>query len=256
MTPENPSVLGYVFIIGGIALAILAYWIYINLREDKAKVHSKTMVKNSNAQTDSSPFEGVAVLSDEPLMETPDPSFFDKDPPPTEGIKNLSQIQSSQKESTGENMPKQQELVSVVNILREIDTGNLILRIGGKDYTRFEDLKDSPHLSRILRLSTDLDQWLKPAAIPGRKKDRSVTRSKAPATDSFTPRSMVEEINEILERKLEEESGEKKAIKLVEMPDGGVNVYIGVDSYPIDEVPFEHVQKIIRQAVSEWEQKR
>ncbi len=254
MTPVNSSLLGYVFIIGGIALAILAYAVYINLREAKSKSKLEWLDENVENENESFPTEKEPSLPDTPLIETPFTSTSNKDPATLEELPGVSQLESTETEMSEVNMPQQQELISIVTILREIDSGDLILRIGETDYTSFEDLKDSPHLSRIMRLTTDLDNWLKPTSTPAGRAAKSVLQTKASETDSFSPRSMVEEINDILERKLREEPGKRKAIKLVEMLDGGVNVYIGVDSYPIDEVPFEDVQQLIRQAVSEWEQ--
>jgi hypothetical protein len=255
MTLENSSLLGNIFIIAGIGLAILAFAIYLNLKEPKSKLKSEKNDETIDTKTDRITTEQAPPPPDAPLIDTPFSLASARDPAPMEGNQKETELEFSDAEMSGGHMPQQQELVSVVTVLREIDSGNLILRIGETDYASLDALIDSPHLSRIMRLANDLSQWLKPAQKSGRSTERIVIQSKAAESEPFGPKSMVDEINEILERMLKEETGNRKAIKLVEMLDGGVNVYIGVDSYPIDEVPFEDVRQFIRKAVSEWEQR-
>jgi len=256
MTPENPSYLGYIFIIGAIALAILAYAIYLNLREDKSKMESKGKSEKLEAGMENSRSQEIPLPAESILIETPFSPVVESNHAPKEETAAEFQKKILETASSGVDMPQEQELVSVVTILREIDSGKIILRIGETDYKSLDELKHSPHFSRIMRLSTDLDHWLKPAQGFWSRAEKVVSQSKGIEMEPFSPKSMVDEINEILERRLREEPGKRKAIKLVEMLDGGVNVLIGVDSYPIDEVPFEDVRNIIREAVSEWEQRR
>jgi hypothetical protein len=256
MTFESSSLLGYLFVIIGIALTILAFVIYLNLQGDKSETKPKitTGIEDFREES-SSTMEDISAL-DTPIIDTPfTSSVSTEDEPVGEEDKESKQEISTAEEGTGVAMPKEQELVSVATILREIDTGNIILRIGETEYNSLEDLQKSPHLARIERLYSDLEAWLRPASKSLFERKKSASTSKNFDADPFKPKSMVEEINDILEKKLREEPGERKAIKLVEMLDGGVNVYIGVDSYPIDEVPFEDVQELIRQAVAEWEQR-
>jgi hypothetical protein len=255
MILENSSLLGNIFIIGGIAMAILAYAIYLNLKENQPKLKPEEKDETLDKKGDTPPSEQVVSTTDTPLIETPFSLASVKDPAPTEETPQESQVEHTDVEIAGADMPQEQDLVSVVTVLREIDSGNIILRIGDTDYHNLDELMDSPHLPRIMRLSTDLVQWLKPTKKSDGKAERIILQSKATETEPFGPKSMVDEINEILERMLKEETGKRKAIKLVEMLDGGVNVYIGVDSYPIDEVPFEDVRELIREAVNEWEQR-
>jgi hypothetical protein len=255
MTLENSSLLGNIFIIGGIAMAILAYAIYLNLKENKSKLKPEDRDETLDKKMDTPPSEQAVSTPETPLIETPFSLASEKDPTQTEETPQESQIEFTDVEISGVDMPQEQELVPVVAVLREIDSGNIILRIGETDYHNLDELMDSPHLPRIMRLSTDLDQWLTPTQKSDGEAEKIVLQSKAAETEPFGPKSMVDEINEILERMLKEETGKRKAIKLVEMLDGGVNVYIGVDSYPIDEVPFDDVRQLIRKAVSEWEQR-
>jgi hypothetical protein len=254
MTFENSSLLGYVFIISGFALVILAYAIYLNLRGEKSSTRGidENLVIETEGPT---PIE-ESLQSNAPIIETPISSGVDSSLESREIDKKGPDIEMRPSEVAGVNMPKEQELISVATILREIDSGRLILRIGEKDYASFEDLKASPHLSRIERLYSDLENWLKPTDKSASGIGKVVSKATAVEMDPSRPLNMVDEINEILDHRLRDESGERKAIKLVEMLDGGVNVYIGVDSYPIDKVPDEDVRQLIREAVAEWEQKR
>jgi len=251
MIAENSSALGYVFIIIGISLAIVAYVIYLNLREEKS-------VPESSERDHKLEEADVLALEHPTSLDTTKieaPSDFYKPPPLQEEAESKIHSIDRIDNHTGVIMSQKQNLVEVVTILREIDSGDLILQIGERMYHSLDDLKDSPHLPHILRLSSDLNNWLRSTPQLGAKVEKSTQQIKAKETAAPKPKSMVEEINEILERMLKDEPASKRAIKLVEMPGGGVNVYIGVENYPMDEVPSEDVRQLIRQAVAEWEQR-
>ncbi len=78
------------------------------------------------------------------------------------------------------------------------------------------------------------------------------------SAESYLQRSqsMIEQINEVLRQKLAERESGPRAVRLAEGLGGGIRVYVGVESYSIDEVPDEEVRAIIRQAVKEWEAQR
>jgi len=66
--------------------------------------------------------------------------------------------------------------------------------------------------------------------------------------------SMVEQINQILDRNLAEEPGSRRGVRLVDGPAGSIRVYLGVEGFDaIDDVPDPEVRRLIREAVSEWE---
>ncbi len=67
--------------------------------------------------------------------------------------------------------------------------------------------------------------------------------------------SMVEQIDAILQVKLNAAGMQKWAVRLVEFPNRGMVVMVGLEQYEgIDAVPYERVRKMIREAVVEWEQ--
>ena len=72
-----------------------------------------------------------------------------------------------------------------------------------------------------------------------------------------TGRDMLAEIDEILQVKLEDAELSEKAVRLLDWPNKGMVVMIGLDKYEeIDEIPAEDIQNIIRSAVMEWEQQQ
>ena len=74
-----------------------------------------------------------------------------------------------------------------------------------------------------------------------------------PASSS---QSMVTQVDAILQEKLHRAGMKKWAIRLTEFPQRGMVVMVGLEQYnSIDEVPYERVRSIIRESVSEWEQR-
>jgi hypothetical protein len=73
---------------------------------------------------------------------------------------------------------------------------------------------------------------------------------KAPA------KSIVMQINDILQDNVVGTDYEKRGIRLIELPNRGVAVQVGVDHFQdIDAVPEPEIRSLIRAAVSEWELK-
>jgi hypothetical protein len=68
--------------------------------------------------------------------------------------------------------------------------------------------------------------------------------------------SMVQQINDILQRKLAEVSGPSRGVRLLEGAGGALRVFIGLQSYSFEDVPEEDVKRMIRDAVAEWEAKQ
>jgi hypothetical protein len=68
--------------------------------------------------------------------------------------------------------------------------------------------------------------------------------------------SIVSQIDDILQGKLRNSSLSGEPIRLMEWPNKGMVVMVGLDQYDsVDEVPNEEIKKLIRSAVSEWEQR-
>lgn len=71
---------------------------------------------------------------------------------------------------------------------------------------------------------------------------------------SATPKSIVQQIDVILQKKLVGTAFSNLDIRLLEGPQGEVNVMIGaVKHLGVDAIPNSGIQELIRQAVTEWE---
>ncbi|MBE0685027.1 MAG: hypothetical protein IH585_03425 [Anaerolineaceae bacterium] len=67
--------------------------------------------------------------------------------------------------------------------------------------------------------------------------------------------SIVEQVDEVLQELLESSPLKGRNIRLTEMPNKGVTVWVGNEYYDgINAVPEEDVKRIIRQAVKKWEE--
>ncbi len=67
--------------------------------------------------------------------------------------------------------------------------------------------------------------------------------------------SIVEQVDEVLQELLESSPLKGKNIRLTELPNKGVTVWVGNEYYDgINAVPDEDVKRIIRQAVMKWEE--
>ncbi len=81
----------------------------------------------------------------------------------------------------------------------------------------------------------------------------------APAKSSpeeAAPTTMVGQINTILQKNLVGTPLESQGIRLVESPQGGVIVFVGISKYQgVGDVPDLQVQAAIKNAIAEWEKK-
>lgn len=67
------------------------------------------------------------------------------------------------------------------------------------------------------------------------------------------PKSLAEQVDEILQEKLLESPLREKKIRLLDLPGGGLVVMVGLQKYDgIDAVPDEQVRVILHEAVDEW----
>ena len=76
------------------------------------------------------------------------------------------------------------------------------------------------------------------------------------STSAIPGQSIVAQIDTILQEKLYAADMQKWAVRLVEFPNRGMVVMVGLEQYDeIDAVPYERVRKMIREAVAEWEKR-
>ena len=73
---------------------------------------------------------------------------------------------------------------------------------------------------------------------------------------SAPPKSIAMQVDEILQRRLREKGWQQRGIRLLELPNKGMVVMVGLDQYPtIEDVPDAEIQTILRASVREWETK-
>ncbi|MGD8814028.1 MAG: hypothetical protein PVI78_06085 [Anaerolineales bacterium] len=140
------------------------------------------------------------------------------------------------------------DATEIATLLRDSKTGKLLVEIGEQRYADASDLDDQKLQASLIVAASDFTQWLKD---PESEKGETIPQEEEPKP---TPKlkSMIDEINEILEKK----SAEGKAplgLRLLEEEDGTLRVFVGVKGYAIEEVPDKKVQRVIKEAVAEWE---
>jgi hypothetical protein len=92
----------------------------------------------------------------------------------------------------------------------------------------------------------------RPAAIPVVTQPNSNKKDKA----DEKPKSIVEQIDEILQEKLADGPHADKEIRLVEDPARGAIVWVGLDHYNgVEAVPDPEIKAILREAAAEWERR-
>jgi len=70
------------------------------------------------------------------------------------------------------------------------------------------------------------------------------------------PRSIAAQIDDILQEKLKDSPLAGRAIRLMELPNRGMVVMVGLNQYDgVEAVPDEEIRNLIRSAVAEWEER-
>jgi hypothetical protein len=192
--------------------------------------------------------------------EAPDPASAASPPAVNPSVFPVSLESDPTVESNGESRMTEQtppappvpdrRLFPVVTLLRDEVTGQLALQVGQTVYQDPQTLRESSDWTRVEFAARDLARWVEGSApLPRRPEERR-------AEETPKSGSMVEQINRILEAKLTAQSSAGRGVRLIEGPGGSVRVFIGVQSYALDEVPDEAISGAIREAVAEWEASR
>jgi hypothetical protein len=137
--------------------------------------------------------------------------------------------------------------IQVATLLRDEVSGELIVKVGDHEYRSADELRGSRDWTRVEFAASDLSKWIEqPVRRPA--PEREVEPS-----ERGKPLSMIEQIDEILQRKIEASGQSQLAVRLIEGHEGSARVLIGVNSYELGEVPDESISTLIREAVAEWE---
>ena len=167
---------------------------------------------------------------------------------------------------------------------------NLILEIEGKSYRTVDELSEDQQKEMVL-VSSDLRTFLrifpKPAQITDSEAftasfeegpssffsttpEGSFGEQERPSLNPFqvfsrsglelpaqeaASKSIVAQIDEILQEKLEGTAIKDRGIRLVELPNEGMVVMVGLEKFKdVEDIPNEDIRNVIHAAVEEWEQ--
>ena len=169
-----------------------------------------------------------------------------------------------------------------LRIWREGKDASLVIEIEGASYHRESDL-DAEQSRNLTSLINELRAFMRAPSPPPVPPPAAKTESLKPVvtqpieegkrtslnpfqifTRSLQPlekigsdepdKSIVAQIDEILQTKLENTPLADQGIRLIEGPDQGMVIEVGLSRYTdIDAVPDSEVRRLIRQAVNEWE---
>jgi len=254
---DNSLLMGIVLIGVGLALALIAYAVLLYRRENEPK--DTTEADEPLPPEEESPEPAVSA-SDEPSLPSQPaagpPAGPTPAPPPVSALPPQPPVAAPTPPPAVVTPPPAppsaplgagRRLLPVAALLREDVTGDLVVQVGDRVYRRAEDLRGSADANRVQSASADLTRWIaggsssKPGTVGATREEKAAKSA-----------SMIEQINTILEEKLAAGSP-LQGVRLVEGVGGTVRVFVGVNSYPVDEVPDPQVRQLIRQAVAEWE---
>jgi hypothetical protein len=249
---DNSLLMGIVLIGVGLALALIAYAVLLYRRENEPKDTTEADEPLSlEGEGSEPPLSASADPSQAPPTAAPMPTL-----PPVSALPPQPPIAAPTPPPAVVAPPPAppstplgagRRLLPVATLLREDVTGDLVVQVGDRVYRRAEELRGSADANRVQSASADLTRWIaggagsKPGAVPATREEKAAKSA-----------SMIEQINTILEEKLAAGSP-LQGVRLVEGAGGAVRVFVGVNSYPVDDVPDPQVRQLIRQAVAEWE---
>jgi len=250
---DNSLLMGIVLIGVGLALALIAYAVLLYRRENEPK---DTAEADEPLPLEGESPEPALSAADDPSLSPPPPAEPAPVPPPVSALPPQPPVAVPTPPPAVVAPPQAppsaplgagRRLLPVAALLREDVTGDLVVQVGDRVYRRAEDLRGSADANRVQSASADLTRWIaggsssKPGTVGATREEKAAKSA-----------SMIEQINTILEEKLAAGSP-LQGVRLVEGAGGTVRVFVGVNSYPVDEVPDPQVRHLIRQAVAEWE---
>lgn len=301
MVADQRLMMGIVFIIAGVALALLAYAAFLYRRapaepEQGTQESEASPYEEMEAESSAEPIDQADASSESATpIETSDSEEVPAEEVPSDTSGRVAdsadELQSEKAPSEPEDEPEQApaeaqadpvleahdggtpgeeqpakpgvaaegheddgglEVTSLaVNLSQHPQTGRLIVQVGEKTFGSAQELRASQDWKEIAPILRDTVAWLTLADRP--QEDEASPEADAQEDSPDSALSMVGQINEILERKLDRGEISTRAVRLVEGSAGSIRVYIGVDSYAMDEIPNPEVSRVIREAVEEWE---
>jgi hypothetical protein len=192
-------------------------------------------------------------------------------------VSSLSESQESD--------PEESSKFSMLSVWREPENDELNIEFDHKKYRKNWNL-NAKQRDEIHRIILELGNWLEPVRSAKKETADTILPDEFPISqempDSNKPRlsldpvsmlvnalqadvpksqlptkSIVTQIDDILQEKLKNSPLMGEPIRLMEWQDKGMVVMLGLERYDsVDDVPDERIKAVIRSAVKDWEQKK
>lgn len=138
--------------------------------------------------------------------------------------------------------------------------GSLWLEMNGVHLVKSSELNPDQR-KRLTNLVRGLGTWVEvgkpvePVTAPAPVKPlKAAPAEKKPASTNPAMESIIEQINSVLQKKLDSSVFKDRGIQLVEGAGGSVIVEDGLKTYDgIDSVPDAEIKSLIRDSIAEWE---
>ena len=245
---NNQLLVGLLLIAFGIGLAILAYMILNNrgrtdgdVKPEAEQVPDPAAIEGFTPQA-ADDEDLPAPLPEQPEVEPEEPVAS------TQPAEEESDVPTAREEPSPPRTPAAGPRIQVATLLRDEVSGSLIVKIGDEEFDDPEALKASRYWTRVEYAAKDLSTWVRKPET-----ERSPAPERETELPDRKPASMIEQINDILQVKVEATGRSDLAVRLVEGPGGTAKVLIGVNSYEIADVPNPEIKALIREAVAAWE---
>lgn len=179
-----------------------------------------------------------------------------------------------------------QDMVEAGRIWRNIRSGDFYPELDGKVFRSPSEMTQNQQ-ARFTRLLEVMQSWVKPPdgkpatvetpsqgeavgvaveAVETTADEKHISYNPIKAfTDVIgvevnkpqsTHKSIVAQVDEILQEKLENSPLTRRGISMKDSPDGGLLVWVGLQQYSsIDDVPDLEIRQVLRESVEEWERR-
>ena len=270
---SNQLIIGVLLIAAGILLAVVAYWVISGSgstkksesvsEENGGEVPEtegiETEVADPLTSDDGDISDDIPELPDDVQISTEQDELETKDeialeqPPLADLPIGSEEIPTGMGEGEVDMagkpdlQPQAGQRISIATLLRDEVTGQLIVKVGDTEYHNSDDLRASNDWTRVEYAVSDLQTWTSQDA-PGQPRVELEPEASEPK-----PTSMIEQIDAILQEKIDSSGRSHLGVRLMESPGGAARVLIGVQSYDLADVPDEEVRQLIQEAVAIWE---
>lgn len=257
---NNQLIIGVILIVVGIALALLAYAFILNRRDQEKEPEGAPATEGESGEAEEPPLAAETPppwVSPPAAVAAPLPAAPEAPPavvpaqdgpaapagPPATPAAPVPEPAVPQPAA----LAPSRRTLAVATLLRDEVSGKILVLVGGREYATADELRASRDYARVEYAAADLVKWLGVTAVRERAAER------VPKEEPKKSASMVEQINDILQRKLAETSGTSRGVRLLEGAGGSLRVFVGLQSYSFEDVPDVDVKRMIREAVAEWE---